>query len=767
MGFRARSLWIAMAAVVYVAYAAMHATEGGPIGAAMIVVLPLALVWAFRATAPPVRGEDRLDDTARAGARAAFTGAAITIAAIAGTGSSAFIAAENFGVGLASVGALVAFARVGSLGGVLAPANEARRLDAAAALALLFAIAVALPLARAVAPRGEGLDPALVQVATTAAALAALGLFLVSSLAIRVRRRLELGLSDRAGAAFWLAFTLLLIGVASAATGVSSAERLLPPTAAVAAVAISLSAVAREPTTLARGLRVFVVLAAIVTPVALYAAYVARVAGPKSAPLVALACAIAAFASLGAPLVAHRLLAPAAGRWLDALDAATRAAMTPDPDAALEAALLAMRGATGQRGTDPAFYHLGVPEVVRVDRAGYVHREKGEPPTRLVDLADEEPERVLRREVLDAVTVRRPEVRPLSLWLEERGYAAVAIIRDEQGPVALLTVPAGARKRPWTLEEVRALRALADRLGAVVGASAQLSRSRMREVELRGELAKVRAEADTLNRAAEQDADRRRASAKLLARAADVAAYSPAVQDARQQLERLAASDHPVVLLSAPGIDAIAWAAAAHLASGRRASPLAIVDATSQNEHDLEHWRDAAISPLGAAARGTLVIVDAHALPLPVQSYIAAALPDGAGLVVSLPRTVDTLVADGALSEAFADRLGARSVALPTLAARPEDLRALALDTLGRIGVRLHREPLGLDPQALAALLEHTWPGNDAELYATLLRAALVAEPPAIAARDLVRIGFVSPVESEPPRRSAFPSARPVKKRGG
>ena len=183
MGFRARSLWVAMAAVAYVAFAAMHATEGGAVGAALLVVLPLSLVWGFRATAPPVHGEDRVDDTARAGARVAFAGAAIAIAAGAGTGSSAFVAAENFGVGLASTGALVAFARIGPAGGVLAPPADARRLDAAALVAMLSAIAVALPLARAFAPRGEGLDPLLVEYATAAASLAALGVFLVSSLA--------------------------------------------------------------------------------------------------------------------------------------------------------------------------------------------------------------------------------------------------------------------------------------------------------------------------------------------------------------------------------------------------------------------------------------------------------------------------------------------------------------------------------------------------------------------------------------------------------
>jgi DNA-binding NtrC family response regulator len=139
------------------------------------------------------------------------------------------------------------------------------------------------------------------------------------------------------------------------------------------------------------------------------------------------------------------------------------------------------------------------------------------------------------------------------------------------------------------------------------------------------------------------------------------------------------------------------------------------------------------------------VISDAHALPSDVQSYLGAAIPDHAGIVVSLPATVDALAASGQLSERLADRLGDRTVALPTLEARAEDLRALALEHLARIGVRLGREPLGLAPPALTALMEHTWPGNDAELYATLLKAALTTEGGVLGARDLARTGFGKP----------------------
>jgi DNA-binding NtrC family response regulator len=209
-----------------------------------------------------------------------------------------------------------------------------------------------------------------------------------------------------------------------------------------------------------------------------------------------------------------------------------------------------------------------------------------------------------------------------------------------------------------------------------------------------------------------------------------------------EQLERLGEAGRPIALLSAPGVDAVAWAALAHLASPRRAGPLAVVDGCSPAMHDLAHWRDAEVSPLVAAAGGSLVIIDAHALPVDVQSYLGAALPEDGGIIVSLPATVDTLAASGRLSERLADRLGDRTVALPTLESRSEDLRALSLEHLARIGVRLGRQPLGLAPRALATLLEHTWPGNDAELYATLLRAALVTEGDVIGLKDLGRSGF-------------------------
>ncbi len=160
--------------------------------------------------------------------------------------------------------------------------------------------------------------------------------------------------------------------------------------------------------------------------------------------------------------------------------------MSPDPDVALEAALLALGAAGGRGAALPSLFRLAPPEEVTVDRAGYAHVTKAEVPEGLLAVADGEPEGILRVEAARAVEVRRPDLRPLVAWLDQRGVAAIAVVRDELSPVALLAVPRGARTAPTTLEEVRALRALADRLGAVIGVSASLARSRAREMEARG-----------------------------------------------------------------------------------------------------------------------------------------------------------------------------------------------------------------------------------------------------------------------------------------
>ncbi len=786
MFWRARSFWIAAGAVSYAAFAALQASGGrGPAWIALLG-LPLLLAFVWTATAPlggyaPARSsEDETerdpaavsanDELHRSAARICFTGAAFLIAARTGPTSPWLDALGNLGAAVASMASLVALARIPHPGGLLPVPDDARRLDAAAFASLFWTIAVALPAAVAVAPeRTASLPPLAPAYVTVAASLGSLGISLAALQRTRSARSLELGTGDRTAAALWLTLTALGVSVLAAALRVVPPERLLPITAAGAALAVAWSAVAREATAVARALRVVLALTVPAAPIALFAVYIAYAAPGQAGAVAFLACAACAVLGLAAPLLARRF-APERALFHDALDAATEAAMNPDPDAALETALVKLQGltpargvvrTTGQsasRGADIAavtldqrhlsavVYRLAPPELISVDRAGYMHTEAAEVPPRLIELASAEPEHVLRIEIARAVEVRRPDVRPLLTWLEQRGIGAAALILDSSGPIGVLTVPRSPAARPLSLEEVRLLRTLADRIGAVLGVSSMLARSRDRENAARSELEALRAEASRKDAALKSGAARFQALARILERPARAAAYSPPARAAIDQLEHLAQTGRPMTLLTPPGVDAIAWAALAHLASPKHRGAFVIVDGASPSEHDLLRFRDPVESPLHIAAGGTLVVLDAQALPLEVQSYLGAALsmPNAleTGFIVAVPATVDSLVAAGRLSERLADQLGDRAVALPDLASRAEDLRALSLDYLIRIGMRIRGRPLGLDLPALALLGEHLWPGNDAELYAVLLRAALVAEGDVVGARELQAIGF-------------------------
>ncbi|WP_437717902.1 hypothetical protein WME95_16360 [Sorangium sp. So ce327] len=806
---RRRSFWIAAAAVAYTAFAALRASGGhGPAWLALLglpVLLALGLRWVER----PPRGEDRIEPAARRAAAVCLTGAAMLAAARSGPSGLALIALGNLGAAAASMAALVGLARIAGLGGLLEPPPSTRRLDAAAFASLFWTVAVALPAVSAVAPeRAADLDPLLVHYATSAASLGSLTVTLVAIARVRIARRLELGVADRVEAALLLTATALAVGLAAAFVGVAPPESILPVTSAVAAVCVAFCTVAADAAQVSRALRGTLAVATLATPPALLAVYAVHQAprgdlglrgAPQSSVGVAVfgACALCALAGLAAPALARRF-APEGARWLGAFDAATRAAMNPEPEAALEAALSALReasdaGVAGQ--APPALYLLSPPEQVTVDRAGYKHTEPAEVPARLIELAQLEPERVLRVEAAEAVEVRRPEVRPLLAWLAERDVGVVALVNDAEGPIGALAIPRARRASPMTLEEVSGLRAVADRLGAVIAVSAMLSGSRGREVAARREAEERAREVSRLERAVAQGAGRFRAIAALLARPARAAAYSPAARAALEQLERLGVAGGPVTLLTAPGIDAVAWGAVVHLTSPRAGGPLAIVDgaapvpegfaqafaqargaAPARDEaaaiegsagtpSALALWRDPDSSPIEAARGGTLLVLDAQALPSEVQSYLGAALPDDVGLVVAVPQTVDALAATGQLSERLADRLGDRAVALPSLSSRAEDLRALALDHLARIGVRLRGRPFGLDLRALQAVLDHPWPGNDAEMGAVLLRAALVAKGDVIGEKDLAAIGFAPPPEPASGADSARGEARRARRR--
>ena len=770
-----RSLWLPFAAVAYVCFAAAKA-GGGYVPWLALVLLPLMLAEVWRRTAaPPQQGEDRIEKTARSALRACFWGAAIWIAARTGpAGHPAFDAAANLGAGAAIVAALVALSRIPGHGGVMAPARSARSLDAAAFAGFLWGIAVALPATRVILPAEQvRLDPLAIDYATTSAGIGSLLVLVAATWRLRIVRRLEMGVGDRAAGALALAITAFTVAVPAALMDVAPPDRVLPVAVILASIACTWTATTREPTTVSSALRGILAIMILGAPTTLLAGLVARQAPNHAGAIVLASSAVSIVVGLIARAVA-RPLGPEQSRWLDAIDAASRGALTPEPDAAIRAALVALGETSNAPGARPELWRVSPEEVLSVDVAGYLHVDKAAAPDRLYEMAREEPERTLRAEVLAALEVRRPEVRPLLAWFEARRAFSATVVLDEDGPLGFILMPRGSRTAPMSLEEARAIRLLADRISALLAVSSALARSRKRELAAIARADTIDDERERLEHIIHLEAGRNESHAEQAARGVRSSAYSPAARQALEQLERLGRMNASPALIAPPGSEAVGWAALAHLASPRRGGPLVVIDGANGAEHDLELWQDAERSPLALADGGTLVVLHAALLPAGVQEHIARTLSRRAnaparsnvlpaGLVVALARPPEELAADGALSPHLSRWVGDAHVHLPLLADRPEDLRSLALTALARTGARSGGEPLGIDNAALRLLMEHSWPGNEGELRDVLTRAAAAATTRVVTATNLAAAGFHPNVE--PTTASATPLPTTARRR--
>ncbi len=723
---RSRSLWAALAAVLYVGAAALRVAPDDRAVWVAVGLAPALLLLGWRLTVPPERGVDQILPGARAAARWVVAGVALGLSGWLAPKGPSFEVAMRLGLGMAAVGSLVSLARVGSLGGVAAVRTRPP-YQAAVVCGLLWAGAAGVSAHAALgSANAPGLDTLGAAYAALAAALGTEAITVVAAYRIHVERRFELGVAERTAAALWLSLIAMSLGIFAALMGVGEPERVVPVASLVGSVAVTISTVSQRPALISKVLRVTASLTLLCAPVASVAVVVAYKA-PTHAGAVVFAVTIAAgLLGLLAPLLARRL-APERGLWLAVLDDALRAAKDPDPRQAVTAVLTVIRDGLGEDAGEAALYRLASRDRVTVDRAGYLHTAELEAPPSLIDIAAEQPERVISTEALRSVEVHRPELRDVVAWLDVRGTGMTALVFDEEVCVGVLTWPAAGRVAPLSYEEIRAARLLADHLGAVTGAASQLARSRSRELEAENATREAEAQVRALRGVIERQARRQRALSEMLARPARITSYSPAASTALVAAERLGQHGGGVAIVVPPGVDPLPWAAVIHLASPRHDGTLLVVDANLPADHPIERWMDSASSPFDAARDGTLVIVEPHALPLETQRYVGTQLAPDTGLIVVLPAHEGATTA--ALDPHFLERLGAERLVIPSLADRAEDLRALALHKLSRIGARIRGRPYGLSLKAQELLNEHDWPGNEDELDAVLLRAALATGP--------------------------------------
>ncbi len=661
---------------------------------------------------------------------AAF-GAGIVAATLIESTTEARVAAAG-GALIASVAAIVALGRMPSLGGIVRDRKRSWRVGVALLAAVWLPAVIVLIDGLVHASLADPLTP---WVTASAAGTAALALALFGA-AARLERRLELGVAERLNAFLLTVLALgagALVALASGAVGAAPAACALCALAGVAACAFGELG---DPVALWRGARRATALAGIAVCLSAVFAFLIADQRAHQRELVCALALAALVAGAELPRIA-RAVRGDASRRLASAESARAALRGRDADVALAGALRALRDASppptaAEPARSPELWTLDPVRLLRVDTAGYAHDEPADFPPELLVVACSEPESTLRAEALAAVEVRRPDLRSLSRWMSDAKMSTATLIARGGEIEGILFLPTYDGISDLTLEEARALRELADDLAPLCHARARLARSMAREHDARVAESEATTRAERLEHQVARASAHHALAATRLARPAAIGIYSARSRAAYDALERLTKTQAPIAVVAKSGVDPVPFLARAHLAGARSAAPLVLVDGTSTREHDLARWRDPVASPLALADGGVLVLVDAAALPIDIQRLIGQSLaerrapwerPDALDIVLGITTVQDPhdLAESGRLDPLLASRLGGAiddPIRLPSIAERAEDIRAIVTDRLAREGMRVRGAPVGIDDAAFAAIVDHPFEGEDAELSA-------------------------------------------------
>jgi DNA-binding NtrC family response regulator len=207
-------------------------------------------------------------------------------------------------------------------------------------------------------------------------------------------------------------------------------------------------------------------------------------------------------------------------------------------------------------------------------------------------------------------------------------------------------------------------------------------------------------------------------------------------------LERLAASDVPLLIEGETGTGKELVAECLHESSPRRAHPFVVVDSAAVTEAgaptELFGEESAAgirPGPLELAHRGTLFIDEITELPMSAQSKLLRVLERGelrrAGgtstvridvrLIASSRRNVDAEIQAGRFREELFHRTAITRIELPPLRRRTGDVEFLARHFLRELGGDVGQ----LDATTLARWKDQSWHGNVRELRHAVLRHSM------------------------------------------
>ena len=324
-------------------------------------------------------------------------------------------------------------------------------------------------------------------------------------------------------------------------------------------------------------------------------------------------------------------------------------------------------------------------------------------------------------DALAAIHTRQPTLVILDIWLQGSELDGIAILRQLRAEMA--SVPVIMISGHGTIET--AVEAI--KMGAYDFIEKPFKADRLLLLVAR----------------AIEAAQLRRENAELKLRAGgelDLVGASPAINQLRQQIERVAPTGSRVLISGAPGSGKEVVGRLLHARSRRSQGPFVPVNCATMRPDRLEielfgceatnNGEPRKIGTFERAHGGTLFLDEVADMPLETQGKIVRALQEqtfervggsrrvevDVRVVASSNRELSAEIAAGRFREDLFYRLNVVPIRVPPLRERREDIPLLGRHFMARGAAAARIQPRDFGEDALAALQAYTWPGNVRQL---------------------------------------------------
>jgi transcriptional regulator with GAF, ATPase, and Fis domain len=280
---------------------------------------------------------------------------------------------------------------------------------------------------------------------------------------------------------------------------------------------------------------------------------------------------------------------------------------------------------------------------------------------------------------------------------------------------------------------------------------------------------------------AESERDYLRAALRENQQLGGMVAESPRMQHVLRQVEAVAHSDSPVLVLGESGVGKELVATLVHDLSPRKGGPLVKVNCASIPKELFEseffgHVRGAFSGAhkdregrFALANGGTLFLDEVGEIPLPLQAKLLRVLQEktyemvgdtrtrtaDVRIVAATNRSLEHEVGAGRFREDLYYRLGVLPISVPPLRERREDILPMAERFVTAVARKLNLSAPPLSAEDRMALLDYPYPGNVRELQNIVERALVLGatQRPRTALNVRSQLSGLRP-NSEPPREA-------------